>query len=122
MNNTELRAGGGHVGRNISASGDVENDTTEKRCRWPWRWLHRRPGQWVVPCRDEARRRRQLLVAPTGDGRVALVVPSGGVTVLDLLAVGAPRSALREAVFAVADPGTEHLRTFAVSTTVQRGA
>ena len=50
-----------------------------QRVRWPWRWSWRRPGQWVASCRDEAGRHDKLLVVLTGDDRVSLVVPRGGV-------------------------------------------
>lgn len=70
-------------------------------------WLRRRLDQWVAPCRDEARRRGNVLVVLTGDGRVALVVPPGEVAVLDLLAVGRLRAVLREAVFAAAERDEE---------------
>src|SRR5262245_29349898 len=90
---------GGHVSR-------VVTDCVPTP-RWHWRWSRRRPGLWVAPCRDEARRRGRLLVALVDGGHVALVLPHGGVAVLDLLTVGGLRSALRDAVLAVEDRGLE---------------
>lgn len=71
-------------------------------------WRKRRTPRWPVRCRDEADRRRVLVVAPIGDGKVVIVVPSGGVAVLTMLAVGQLRAALRDAVFSLGDPGLEH--------------
>lgn len=84
---------------------ELASDATSvetRRGRWSWRGLWRTPNRWVAPCRDEARRRRALLVVVTDDDRIALVVPPGEVAVLDSLAVGVLRAALRDAVFAVA--------------------
>jgi hypothetical protein len=94
-----------------------DNAAKTRRTRLHWRWLRRRPGLWIAPCRDEAGRRGQLLVALIDDDRVALVVPRGGVAVLDLLTVGRLRAALRHAVLTVADPDTERPSTYAVPTT-----
>lgn len=68
-----------------------------------WRRRRREPS-WVATCRDEAGRRGRLVVAPLGDGKVAIVVPRGGVAVLTMLGVGELRAALRDAVFALCDP------------------
>ena len=50
-------------------------------------WLRHKPGQWAAPCRDIANRRREILIVPTEDKRMALVVPPGEVAVLALLCV-----------------------------------
>lgn len=68
-----------------------------------WR-TRRKPGQWVAACRDMAGRRREILVLPTDDDRVALIVPPGEIAVLEPLQVGRLRAALRDAVFALDDP------------------
>jgi hypothetical protein len=86
-----------------------------RRARWSWRWFARRPDQWVASCRDEAGRRDKLLVVLVSDDQVALVVPRGGVAVLDLLTVGRLRAAFREAVFAVEDRDTDRPLTYSVS-------
>jgi hypothetical protein len=72
------------------------------------RWRRRsRTLSWAAPCRDEAGRRAQLVVAPAGDGKVVIIVPRGGVAVLTMLAVGELRAALRDAVFALCDPALD---------------
>jgi hypothetical protein len=70
-------------------------------------WRRRRNLSWTAPCRDEAGRRARLVVAPAGDGKVVIIVPRGGVAVLTMLAVGELRAALRDAVFALADPALD---------------
>jgi hypothetical protein len=103
------------------SAGFKNNNAAKTRLtRLHWRWLRRRPDPWIAPCRDEARRRGQLLVALIDDDRVALVMPRGDVAVLDLLTVGVLRAALRAAVLAVAEPDTRP-STYAVST-AQRSA
>lgn len=72
-------------------------------------WRRYTPGRWAVPCRDIAGRRQKLVVTPTEDGRIALIVPAGKVAVLDLLATGRLRGALRDAAHAVDEPATAHL-------------
>jgi hypothetical protein len=86
-----------------------------RRHRWHWRWLRHRPGLWAAPCRDEARRRGKLLVALIDGNRVALVLPRGGVAVLDLLTVGGLRAALRDAALAIEEPNVERPLTYAVT-------
>lgn len=77
-----------------------------------WR-SHRNPARWLVPCRSLARKRRVLVVAPTRDGRIALITPGGEVAVLAVLEVGRLRGALRDAVYALDDPRTAaHHRYF----------
>lgn len=68
-------------------------------------WTRRKPGQWLAVFRDLAGRRREILIVPTDDGRVALVFPSGEVVLLDPLQAGRMRGALRAVVFAL-DPET----------------
>lgn len=80
-----------------------------------WR-TRRKPGQWVAACRDVAGRRREILVLPTDDDRVALVFPPGEVAVLEPLQVGRLRAALRDAVFALDDPETCDQHQHAVPT------
>ncbi|GDY33889.1 hypothetical protein [Gandjariella thermophila] len=63
-------------------------------------------GQWAAACRDIARRRREILVVPTEDQRVALIVPPGEAAVLEPLEVGRLRAALRDVVLAL-----DHTRT-----------
>lgn len=70
-----------------------------------WR-TRRKPSQWVAACRDVAGRRREILVLPTDDDRVALVFPPGEVAVLEPLQVGRLRAALRDAVFALDEHAT----------------
>jgi hypothetical protein len=103
-----------NAGRATADSADFAIEA--RRVRWPWRWLSRMPGQWVASCRDEARRRDKLLVVLISNDQVALVVPRGGVAVLDLLTVGGLRAALREAVLAVEDRDTARPLTYPVST------
>lgn len=79
-------------------------------------WTRRKPGQWVSACRDFAGRRREILVMPTDDQRVALVVPPGEVAVLDPLQAGRLRGALRDAVLALDHPETRDQRQDAIST------
>jgi hypothetical protein len=67
-------------------------------------WRRRRPGAQVAACRDIAERRREILVVPTDDDRVALVFPPGEVAVLEPLQVGRLRAALRDVVFALDKP------------------
>ncbi|GDY31822.1 hypothetical protein [Gandjariella thermophila] len=66
----------------------------------------RKPGEQVSTWRDIARRRRQILVVPTDDDRVALVLPSGEVAVLDPLQAGRLRGALRDVVYALDNRAT----------------
>lgn len=70
-----------------------------------WR-TRRKPGQWVAACQDVAGRRREILVLPTDDDRVALVFPPGEVAVLEPLQAARLRAALRDVVFALDDPDT----------------
>jgi hypothetical protein len=78
-------------------------------------WTSRRlSDEWVGRCRDEAGRRRNLLVVLTRESRLALVVPPGDVAVLDLITVGRLRAVLREAVFALDDPNIERPYAFPV--------
>lgn len=79
-----------------------------------WLALRRLSDEWVGRCRDEAGRRRDLLVVLTRESRVALVVPPGDVAVLDLITVGRLRAVLREAVFALDDPNVERPHAFPV--------
>ena len=83
------------------------------------RWSRKPPGRWFAPCRDIARRRHDVVVTPTDDGRVALIVPGGQVAVLEVLAVGRLRGALRDAVFALNDPDTalDHCHVIAIART-----
>ncbi|GGM82029.1 hypothetical protein GCM10012275_60830 [Longimycelium tulufanense] len=53
-------------------------------------------------CRDAAGRRREARVTITDHQRVAVIVPAGEAMVLDPLAVGRMRAALRDAVIAAA--------------------
>jgi hypothetical protein len=64
-------------------------------------WTRRKPGQVAAPCRDGAGRKREILVFPTNDRRVALAFPSGEVAVLEPLQAGRLRGALRDVVFAL---------------------
>lgn len=80
-----------------------------------WR-TRRKPSQWVAACRDIAGRRREILVLPTDDDRVALVFPPGEVAVLEPLQAGRLRAALRDAVFALDDPGAREDHQDAVPT------
>ncbi|TKG66259.1 hypothetical protein [Prauserella endophytica] len=80
-----------------------------------WR-TRRKPSQWVAACRDVAGRRREILVLPTDDDRVALVFPSGEVAVLEPLQAGRLRAALRDVVFALDDPTTREDHQHAVPT------
>lgn len=70
----------------------------------------RSPGRWIAPCRDIAGRRRELVVTPAEDGHIALIAPPGEVAVLDQLAAGQRRGALRDAASSVNDLRTAHLR------------
>lgn len=88
--------------------------------RWHWRWSRRKPGLWVAPCRDEAKRRGALVIALLGDGQVALVLPQDGVAVLDPLTIGGLRAALRDAILALADSGTDRPHTYAVPISPRR--
>ncbi len=54
--------------------------------------------QWLVPCRDVAGRRRDLVVRLTDDRRIAVLGPTGEVAVLGPLEVGRLRGVLRQAV------------------------
>jgi hypothetical protein len=81
---------------------------------WP---LRRRSGHWVAACRDVAGRRREILVVPTDDGRIALVVPPGEVALLAPLQTGRLRAALRDAVFALDDPVTREEHVHAIPAT-----
>jgi hypothetical protein len=80
-----------------------------------WR-TRRKPGQWVAACRDVAGRRREILVLPTGDDRVALVFPPGEVAVLEPLQVGRLRAALRDTVLALDNAETRDQHQHAVPT------
>lgn len=73
-------------------------------------------GRWLAPCRAIARRRREVVVTPTADGRIALIVPAE-VTVLNVLAAGRLCGALRDACFALDDPETaqDHRHTIATA-------
>ncbi|MPZ85661.1 MAG: hypothetical protein GEV28_36890 [Actinophytocola sp.] len=70
-------------------------------------WRRRRTYPWAAACRDGARRRGTIIVRPAGDGRLALVVPSDGVAVLDLLVIGELRRALRLAAFELHRPADD---------------
>ncbi|MGH4016928.1 MAG: hypothetical protein ACRDSL_23965 [Pseudonocardiaceae bacterium] len=76
-----------------------------------WR-TRRKPSQWVAACRDVAGRRREILVLPTDDDRVALVFPPGEVAILEPLQAGR----LRAAVFALDDPDTRDQHQHTVPT------
>jgi hypothetical protein len=78
-----------------------------------WR-SHRIRARWLVPCRNLARRKQVLVVAPTSDGRVALILPDGDVAILEMLAVGRLRGALREAVYDLDHPYTALAHRYAV--------
>lgn len=80
-----------------------------------WR-TRRKPSQWVAACRDIAGRRREILVLPTDDDRVALVFPPGEVAFLEPLQAGRLRAALRDVVFALDDPATRENHQHAVPT------
>jgi hypothetical protein len=68
-------------------------------------WHPKKPGRWLVSCRDIARRRREVVVMLTQDRQhVALIVPPGEVAELDLMAVGRLRAALRDAIRDLDDP------------------
>jgi hypothetical protein len=81
-----------------------------------WLASRRLSDEWVGRCRDEAGRRRNLLVVLTRESKVALVVPPGEVAVLNLITVGQLRAVLREAVFALDDPNVERPYAFPVPT------
>ncbi len=72
-----------------------------------WWRRRKRTLSWVAPCRDEAGRAGRLVIVPLGEGKVAIVVPRGGVAVLTMLGVGELRAALRDAVFALCDPALD---------------
>ncbi|MGH3761012.1 hypothetical protein, partial [Actinophytocola sp.] len=74
------------------------------------RWRRRRSYPWARPCRDSAKQRGTIIVRPTGDGRLALVVPTDGVAVLDLLTIGELRHALRLAAFELHRPAEDSPR------------
>lgn len=80
-----------------------------------WR-TRRNPAGWLVACRDIAGRRHHLVITPTEDGRIALVGPAGE-TVLDLLAAGRLRGALRDAAYALDHPETAHLHRHEIALT-----
>jgi hypothetical protein len=79
-------------------------------------WTRHKPGQWVAACRDIAGRRREILVVPTKDARVALIFPPGEVAVLEPLQAGRLRAALRDVVFALDEPATREEHRHAVPT------
>jgi hypothetical protein len=79
-------------------------------------WIRRKPGQWAAPCRDIAGRRREVLVLPTDDERVALVVPPGEVAVLEPLEVGRLVGALRDAVRGLDHPQTRRAHQHSIRT------
>ncbi|RZQ59714.1 hypothetical protein [Amycolatopsis suaedae] len=62
--------------------------------------------EWSVSCRDLAGRKRDLTIFTSND-RVVLVAPPGEAAVLGPLDVGRLRAALRDAVVAVAQAGSE---------------
>jgi hypothetical protein len=70
--------------------------------------------EFVGRCRDEAGRRRKLLVVLTSEGRLAVVAPPGGIAVLNVILAGQLRAALREAAFALDDPNIERPHAFPV--------
>lgn len=80
-----------------------------------WR-TRRKPGQRVAACRNVAGRRREILVLPTDDDRVALVFPPGEVAVLEPLQATRLRAALRDVVFALDDPDTRDQHQHTVPT------
>ncbi|TVT55318.1 hypothetical protein FNH05_09670 [Amycolatopsis rhizosphaerae] len=79
-----------------------------------WR-TRRKPDPWVAACRDIAGRRREILILPTDDDRVALVFPPGEVAVLEPLQAGRLRAAVRDAALALGDPVTREEHRHAVA-------
>lgn len=79
-------------------------------------WTRRKPGQWAAPCRDIADRRREIVVIPTDDDRVALIVPPGQVAVVEPLEAGRLVGALRDAVRALDRPETREAHRHAIPT------
>lgn len=64
-----------------------------------WWWRRRRFIERLAPCRDMAMRRRQVVIAPTEDGLVALGLPHGEVVVFEPLEVGRLRRRLRDVLW-----------------------
>lgn len=71
-------------------------------------WARRKPGPVTVKCRDIAGRTKRLVITPTEDGTIALILPPGEMAELDPLAVGRLRAALRDAILATEHPATQH--------------
>jgi hypothetical protein len=69
----------------------------------------RKSVAWAAPCRDEAGRRRKILVLATDDDHVALVFPPGAVAVLEPLQAGRLRAALRDVVYSMDDRASRRL-------------
>ena len=79
-------------------------------------WTRRKPGQWAAPCRDIAGRRREILVVPTENERVAVIVPPGEIASLAPLEAGRLVGALRDAVRALDHPETYQSHRHAIPT------
>ncbi|TVT61896.1 hypothetical protein FNH05_01885 [Amycolatopsis rhizosphaerae] len=80
------------------------------------RRTRRKPDQWLATCRDVASRRREILILPTDDDRVALIIPPGEVAVLEPLQAGRLRAALRDALLALEEPATREQHQYTVPT------
>jgi hypothetical protein len=79
-------------------------------------WTRRKPAQLTAPCRDVTGRRREILIFPTDDRRVALAFPSGEVAVLEPLQAGRLRGALRDVIFALGVPEARDQHQHAIPT------
>lgn len=86
----------------------------ERRARM-W-WIRRKPGEWAASCRDIADRRREILIVPTENERVAVIVPPGEIAVLEPLEAGRLVGALRDAVRALDHPETQRAHQHAIPT------
>jgi hypothetical protein len=79
------------------------------------RWTRRKPDERLIRCQDLSRRKGAIIVGPTEGRQIALAVPADGVVLLDPLAAGRLRAALRDAIFDLDDPNPVLLPRYEVA-------
>jgi hypothetical protein len=78
------------------------------------RWTRRKPDKRLIRCQDLSHRKGAIIVGSTESRQIALAIPADGVALLDPLAAGRLRAALRDAIFDLDDPKPVLLRRYEV--------